>query len=187
MAENKKDIEVKIEGLEKSNCKENYLKTSFAHNQELIKLADSKANIVLGLISFLIPLIFGINVYSTYGKESTKESIILLNVFAFISIILLGISFILAISVIYARLNNSKNGNKLFYKNIESMKFNEYQAFVRKLTDDIIFGEYTQEIHEIAKINKKKYYFYNYSVIFLLSGIAVLIVGYLISIGLNFN
>ena len=37
-----------------------YIKTIFSHNYSLIQLADTKANILLGINSILIPIIFGV-------------------------------------------------------------------------------------------------------------------------------
>ncbi|HUX59733.1 MAG TPA: hypothetical protein VMV32_00360 [Ignavibacteriaceae bacterium] len=43
-----------------TEIKRDFIKTIFEHNQGLIELADSKANIIIGINSILIPLLFGV-------------------------------------------------------------------------------------------------------------------------------
>jgi len=85
----------------------NYIKTVFDHNQGLIELADTKANIVLGINSILIPLIFGVTTVNFIDllDKNLQIHAILLNTFSLIGLVLLVISFVFSILVIKARLS----------------------------------------------------------------------------------
>ena len=77
-----------------------YIKTIFDHNQGLIELADTKANIVLGINSILIPLIFGVTTINFIDLLDNNLLIhaILLNTFSIIGLVLLVISFVYSTS-----------------------------------------------------------------------------------------
>ena len=163
--------------------KERYLKTVFEHNLRLIELVDNKTNIVLGIISVLIPVIFGINVYF-YTKQTSIAINFILSISFIIGTVLLVIAVIFAILVIKARLEDEYEDN-IFFKNIRKKGLKEYQDYIKDLTTDKITDDFTKEIYTLAEINSKKYKNYNKALYFLIAGVLLLILGYLVSVIAN--
>ncbi len=174
-----------------NNNKENqldYIKTIFSHNFSLIQLADTKANILLGINSILIPVIFGVmglNFYTLLGGGYLIQAISL-NSFSLISLLSLAFSFIFSIMVIKARYIGDLSNN-LFFKNIIDQKFDEYREIILKSDENYIKDDFIKEIYSIAQINKKKYKNYDYSLWFMLLGIGFLIFGYVFITIINFS
>jgi len=163
-----------------SNKKDNYIDTIFNHNLELIKLADTKANIVIGINSILIPLVFslaGFNFINLIEKNFLVHAFIL-NTSSILSLVFLGISFIFSIFVIKARLLE-KLENKIFFKNIIKYKFSEYHRDIISMKNEEIIEDLLKEIYLLAKINEKKYERYKHSLTSLIIGILILIIGYI--------
>ncbi len=165
--------------------KEKFLKTIFNHNQQLINLADSKSNIILRLIAFLIPLIFGLNTYSTIGLTSKSAVIYLLNISAILSILGLGISFLFSVQAIKARLESSDKGNLLFFKNINMKTNKQFEKIINEVTEEEMFSQYCTEIKDIANIAEIKYKNHKKSILFLGLGISIISFSYLIALLVN--
>ena len=158
-----------------------YIKTIFDHNQGLIELADTKANIVLGINSILIPLIFGVttvNFIDLLGNNLLIHAI-LLNTFSLIGLVLLVISFIFSILIIKARLSKEQENN-IFFENILKTKFEAYKNKILEMNDQTIKEDYLAEIYTLAGINKLKYNRYKWALLFLIMGILSLICGYFV-------
>lgn len=165
---------------EKSNTME-YIKTIFDHNQGLIELADTKANIVLGINSILIPLIFGVTTVNFIDllDKNLQIHAILLNTFSIIGLVLLVISFVFSTLVIKARLSEELENN-IFFENILKTKFDDYEKKILEMTGQAIKEDYLKEIYNLAGINKIKYDRYKWALRFLILGIFSLICGYFI-------
>lgn len=158
-----------------------YIKTIFDHNQELIKLSDTKANIVLGINSILIPLIFGVTTVNFIDllENNLLVHAILLNTFSIIGLVLLVISFVYSTLVIKARLSKELENN-IFFENILKTKFEAYKTKILEMNDQAIKEDYLAEIYTLAGINKIKYSRYKWALRFLILGIFSLICGYFI-------
>ncbi len=159
--------------------KSNYIKTIFDHNQGLIELADNKANIILGINSILIPLIFGvtgINFINLIDKGLLMHSFIL-NTFSIVGLSFLVISFIYSILVIKARLSEELE-NYIFFRNIVKNEFEDYKYKIFQLEREKILDDYLKEIYTLAKINDLKYKRYNLALWMLIFGIGSLFIGY---------
>lgn len=166
-----------------SNQKEEFIRNIFDHNQRLIELVDNKAGIILNLLSILIPLIFGVNIYSTITQESNLIYYIL-NISFLVSIISLVISFFLNLFVVKARLKEYGD-QYIFFKNIRKKSFEDYKKLIENIDTDSMFTDYIKEIHVLSEINKKKYKLFNLGLYFLIFGVSLLIIGYIISVILN--
>lgn len=155
-----------------------YTKTVFSHNQDLIQLADSKASIIISVISVLIPIIFGMDVFI-----STNEKFLNLMVFLYISFLisvaLLTITFIFAILVIVAR-TKEEYGDSIFFANIIKEELKKYEDFIKNLNEKLILEDYIKENYAIAKINEKKYKMFRNALIFLLISVLFLIFRYIL-------
>lgn len=174
--------------------KETYLGKVFELNRNLINLADNKANIIIRTIAFLLPFIFGINIYANFGVNGPSVTI-LMNTYVIATVCLL-VSFFFSLSVIYARkektvlntqpassnLPDKKLCDMMFWNNITSVSAEVYFTYLRSNLDyEQMFEDYCAEIYSLAKINKQKFKLYNISLIFLSIGTFTLILGYIIS------
>jgi len=159
----------------------NYIKTVFDHNQGLIELADTKANIVLGINSILIPLIFGVTTVNFIDllDKNLQIHAILLNTFSLIGLVLLVISLVFSILVIKARLSEELE-NFIFFENILKTEYDDYKNNILNMNEEAILDDYLKEIYTLAGINKIKYNRYEWTLRFLISGIISLISGYFI-------
>jgi hypothetical protein len=174
--------------------KETYLGNVFNLNRNLITLADNKANIIIRTLAFLIPFIFGLNLYASLGDNIDHISTGLLNgTFIFATILFFG-SFTMALSVIYARFGKtdvqsqttSDLKDMMFWNNITKITPNLYYQYITGLNANQINDDYCSEIYSLAKINKQKFSKYNISLGFLFLGIIVLIFGYICAALTNF-
>ena len=158
-----------------------YIKSVFAHNQGLIELADTKANIVLGINSILIPLIFGVTTVNFIDllDKNLQIHAILLNTFSLIGLVLLVISLVFSILVIKARLSEELE-NFIFFENILKTEYDDYKNNILNMNEEAILDDYLKEIYTLAGINKIKYNRYEWTLRFLISGIISLISGYFI-------
>jgi len=164
-----------------------YIKTIFSHNYRLIQLADTKANILMGINSILIPVIFGVmglNFVSLVERGYLTQAFFL-NLFSILSLISLTISFFFSILVIKARYSTELKNN-IFFKDIISQEFGKYKEIILKSKIEFIKDDLLKEIFSIAQINNQKYKNYDYTLWSLLIGIFFLISGYIIIIVLNF-
>ncbi|MFW9973218.1 MAG: Pycsar system effector family protein [Candidatus Odinarchaeota archaeon] len=164
-----------------------YIKTIFSHNFSLIQLADTKANILLGINSILIPVIFGVmglNFVSLVDNGYLSQAFFL-NLFSILSLIPLATSFIFSILVIRARYSKELKNN-IFFKEIISKEFSKFKELILKSDDQFIKDDFLREIYSLAKINKDKYKNYDYALWSLLIGLTFLILGYALIISINF-
>lgn len=164
-----------------------YIKTIFTHNYGLIQLADTKANILLGINSILIPVIFGImglNFVSLVERGYLTQALFL-NLFSTLSLIPLAISFIFSILVIKARYSKDIKNN-IFFKDIISQEFGKYKEIILKSDNEFIKDDLLKEIYSIAQINNQKYRNYDYALWSILIGVFFLISGYILIIAINF-
>lgn len=164
---------------DEDKTKIDYIKTIFDHNQGLIQLADTKANIILGINSILIPIIFGvtgISLLNLIEKEYILQAIIL-NTTSLVSLIFLAASFIFSILVIKARLSKELENN-IFFLNILKSKFEDYKTKILEMKNPEIREDYLKEIYSLARINEIKYEKYKWALLMLIIGIIILISGY---------
>lgn len=158
-----------------------YIKTVFDHNQGLIRLADTKANIILGINSILTPLIFGVTTVNFIEllNKNLQIHAILLNTFSLLGLVLLVISFVFSVLVIKARLSEELENN-IFFENILKKKFEKYKKITLEMNEAAILDDYLKEIYTLAGINKIKYGRYKWALNFLILGVVCLICGYFI-------
>ncbi len=155
-----------------------YTKTVFKHNQNLIQLADNKASIIISVISVLIPIIFGMDVFiSTNDQISNFKAFLYISFI--ISVVLLAITFSFAILVIVAR-TKEEYGDLIFFANIKKKKIEEYEVFIKTLNKKLILEDYIKENYAIAQINSKKYNMFKISLLFLSISVLFLIFKYII-------
>jgi len=174
-------------GTEEDNYRENYIKTIFEHNQSLIKLADDKANIILGIDSILMPLIFGVTAINLVDLiiANIILNAIILNSFFIVSLILLSISFVFAVLVIKARIS-IEHVNNIFFKHILTNDISGFRQKILGMKREEIFKDYLTEIYALAKINDEKYEKYKLSLWMLIAGVSSLVTGFIIIAIINY-
>ncbi len=156
-----------------------YIKTIFSHNQQLIELADTKANIVLGINSVLLPLIFGvtsINLLELVTRGFLLQAL-LLNISSVVALGFLLISVIFSTSVIKGRIYMDLKSN-IFFQNIIETNIDDYIANVTMMNEDSIIEDYLREIYTLADINREKYEKHKWSLRFLVLGVFSIVLGY---------
>lgn len=166
---------------EKDNTFE-YIKAVFEHNQDLIGLADSKANIVVGMISVLLPVIFGVEVLTFLDEDQIELQMFMFSTFI-ILVILFTISFMLSIFTIHPRLKENYD-DSIFFQNIVKKTVKDYISFIESIKDDIILKDYALEAYALAEINCKKFRTFKYSLLFLVIGIFLLSFRYILFFGI---
>lgn len=168
--------------------KEEFIKTIFEHNQGLIELADNKANIILGINSILIPLIFGvtgINFIDLINNNLFVNAFIL-NISFIMGLTFLSISFFFSVLVIKARLSEDYK-NHIFFKTIIEYELNDFKKKIIEMSKDEIIQDFLTEIYALAKINEIKYKRYKIALWTLILGVLFLLVGYILIAGFNFS
>ena len=165
-----------------SEKKIDYLKTVFGHNQQLIQLADSKANIIISVICVILPIIFGVDIYVAFEEFEIGLKIFLFVTFI-VAVSLFSISFSYAANVIRARIDENFD-EMIFFASINKIKLDEYKKFIENLDETKILEEYMKENYAIARINSLKYKNYNRSLLILMISILFLVLRYLIFFGI---
>jgi hypothetical protein len=161
------------------DCQKDYLETSFYHSQRLIELADSKASIILGVLIFLIPVNFGVGVFSN-SRAISSTIIGIIYVFFVLTTIFFGLSFYYAMMVIKPRLTYTPPNN-IFFGEICKKTQDQYQEIVLKMDSKAIMNDYINENYALAQINKEKYKQFKRSMNFLILGFVFLVIGYVIA------
>ncbi|MEK6800661.1 MAG: Pycsar system effector family protein [Nanoarchaeota archaeon] len=140
-----------------------YLSRALAQQQELIRLADTKASVVLTLIGVILSLFF--NYFISKNSVSIIPIILIISLFV--------ISGLFSFIAIYPRKGNSNEKNSLLYygsaKNIQK----NFLSPLIKNEEEKIISDYVENVKSIAGIVEKKFNFLRYSYIFL--AIAILI------------
>lgn len=135
-----------------------YLSRSIAQQQDLIKLADTKANIVLALIGVVASLFF--NFFVTKGVLSTVQILLVL---AFMLI-----SGFFSFLTLYPRRSKNSDGDSLLYfkqaKNIDQRKLLNR---LKENAEEKIILDYLDNIKSVSCIVEKKFNYLRYSYIFL--------------------
>ena len=134
----------------------------FSSNQETLKMADTKSSFILGIsgvmLSFIVPINkTGFSSYKLYCLD-----------FAVLCLFAATISQLLTI---FPRINNSNSKNILFYKGILQCELEEYKKNIKKMDSQKVIDDYIASIYNLAIIQKKKFRWLNWGIIFLIVSI----------------
>lgn len=138
-----------------------YLSDAFNHKQELINLADSKANILLGLIGVILALFFKFIVDYT--------STITLAMSIFLVLIPFVISGSFALWVIYPRTPKVKKNSPL------GLGRGDPSIFVEGLSEiplKEIAKDYNEATQSLSAVVNKKFSYLRYAYLFFVIGVA---------------
>lgn len=141
-----------------------YLARSYVEHQNLIRFADTKANIVLALSGVILSLFF--NFFIARGNASMLQAMIVL-----VPFVLAGFFAFLAL---YPRIGKKTQAKSLlYYRDAEQLKPAEWLKLFEEDRAKYIAEDYLNSIKSLAKIVEKKFIYLRHSYIFFL--IAILI------------
>ena len=172
------------------------LSKAYSDTQNLISLADSKANISLTIHSLLITLTLGFSLLSnTFQKLIILVESCLSLVIFYISILVLFIIFsvigIITTILIFkpreATEQIEKNRKGLFYFKhvLKYNSSNEYYQKIKELNEEDLIEEYSKQIFQLSYIARKKFKFVNYSIYLLITNMGLVILFFIISSVIN--
>ncbi len=159
--------------------KNEVLSKAYTDSQNMISLADSKANISLTIQSLLITLALGFSLLSNIF-EKIKILIEVMNPFVYFyitsMIVLIGFSFAGIITTIYvfkpreSREESERNRKGYFYFGHVS-KYSSSDAYfskIQNLSEEELMEEYSRQIYQLSFIAKEKFKFVRISIYFLI-------------------
>lgn len=135
-----------------------YLSLTLIENQNLIRLADRKANIILVLIGTIVSIFFRFLVTS----EISSQYQIYLILIPFLT------SGYFAFLTIFPR--TSKNSSKpslLYFKSSKNLNTNKIVKDLLEPSEKEIYTDYVENIKALATVIDKKYKYLKYAYIFL--------------------
>ena len=141
-----------------------YVARSYAEAQNLIRLADTKANIVITLVGIIFSLFF--NFFISKDKVSAMTASLVLIPFI--------ISGYFAFSAIFPRTGKSTKSNSLlYYKDANNISTDKWISLFEKGYDKQILQDYIKNTQVLAKIIERKFRFLRWAYIFLAVGLFV--------------
>ena len=119
------------------------------HNSDLIHLIDTKAGLVLGSAGIILGLL------SFFDRSQTVES----TTYAlFTTVVFLGATMVFSFLTIFPRINpKTKTYTAIFYESITQQTEEEYSKIMDSLTHKKIVTDYANNIHSLARVQKRKF------------------------------
>lgn len=168
------DIKKKIEILSKA----------YTDTQNIISLADSKANISLTINSLLITITLGFSLLSNIFHKlhilaENNLSLVIFYIIILVFYVLFSVIGIITTILIFkpreAVEQTEKNRKGLFYfKHV--LKYNtskNYYQKINNLNEEELMEEYSKQIFQLSSIANIKFKYVNYSIIFLICNIGL--------------
>lgn len=176
--------------------KNEILSKVYSDSQNIISLADSKANTSLTIQSLLLTIGLGFSILSnTFQKLKILIDFNIVFVVFYIIIILLFIGFstigiITTILVFKPReaieISEKERKGLFYFKHVLDYKSSEeYFLKIKKLNEDELLEEYSKQIFQLSYIANEKFKFVNFSIIFLVINIGLAIIFLILSGILN--
>lgn len=162
--------------------------------QDMISLADNKANILLSIQSLLVSIGLGTSILSkTFESVKDIDNIVLYRFF-YIIVISLTISSIMGIALtlfVFRARSNSKDSKKkskglLYFGHIANLQNpDDYYNKINNISESEILKEYSYQIYNVSKIANKKMKYLNRSIYFLILNLILTIILLLLNIHIN--
>jgi len=147
---------------EAKKVRETVYRTSYQTQLELASMVNRKANIMMGLTSFLLSVVVAVFLGSATAADSQYVWAVLL--------LLLSMMVALILSVLAARpdLNTRPvsgedreqgTGNLLFFANVQHLNLAQYEAAMTHLIHNYerIFEHMSRDIHSMGAVLQRKY------------------------------
>lgn len=116
-------------------------------NQEVVKMADTKASFLMGISGVILSILVPMD--KTHFSIEKLYSL-------YLAIFFLTISILLQVLTIYPR-SRVNEKNVLHYKGILEFERDDYLEYMEKMSSERILRAYTQSIYDLAIIQKNKY------------------------------
>ena len=141
-----------------------YLSRSYTENQNLIRFADTKANIVLALSGVILSLFF--NFFVSKGTTSMYQIVAVL-----VPFVLAGFFAFLSL---YPRVGKkTKARSLLYYRDATDLNTKDSLKFFEEDRQKEIAEDYLNNIKALAGIVEKKFNYLRYAYIFFLLAILI--------------
>ena len=149
-----------------------FVSNIYQNTQNMIALADSKANTVLTIQSLLISITIGTSIVIDVFQKIKSVDVVISIVFyslliALIVCSLLGIGFSIFVFKARGCTDETENNRKglIYFGHVTNFKNSlDYLDQINQLNNEKILQEYTSQIFQIAPIAKKKMIFVNRAV-----------------------
>jgi hypothetical protein len=158
------------------------LRTAHQHQSQLLALADQKANILVGILSVVLTIIFTkVDIMVTVNNGFTIPAVFF--------ILLEGAALLLALFVIMPKTIGRINSmdiedipNPFFFGFYTNFKEQEYLAYMAdKLTDDESARNFlAKDLFQIGIVLKKKYKLLKYTYLLAACGVILLVISLII-------
>ena len=150
------------------NKKIDFARNILEHNSDLIHLIDTKAGLILGSSGIILGLL------SFFDRSSVVEN----TMYAlFATVMFLGATMIFSFLTIFPRTTpKTKTYTAIFYKSITQQTEEEYSEIIDSLTYEKIIADYTNNIHRLAVVQKRKFKTLRMSLLFMMISIVSLMV-----------
>lgn len=167
--------------MEKEKFKEDTILKAYNNAQEMIKLADSKANLSITIQSLLVTIGLGTSLISdSFNTLWTSRKILFWLYFTFVLVFVIISMFGLVFSTLVykARFSPEKGEESrqgtLYHRHIASYKTSaNFKEKLEKLKKKEYLEDYTIQAFNVAKIANEKMKFVNTSIWFLFTNIAL--------------
>jgi Family of unknown function (DUF5706) len=137
------------------------------HNSSLINLADTKAGIILGINGIVLALLFSID--QQLLSHITKIYLICTG-------ILLTVSSVFAVLTILPRLTSENTVTKIYFNYVQKLSRQDYLESWKNVSLNEILEDYLNNIHNLTKLQAKKFGHLSTSVVLIIIGIVMLAV-----------
>jgi len=153
-----------------------FLSSTFNQIQNLINLADSKANTSLTLQTFFVGYVLGSSIISgVFEKLKISQVTFIVNMFYIIFVLFIissVIGIIICLLVYKARFpvekNESKRAGLLYFNHINKFKNSDsYLEKIQDLNEDHWLEELTRQVYNISHIVSDKMKYVNGTILFL--------------------
>ncbi|MEM6646611.1 MAG: Pycsar system effector family protein [Bacteroidota bacterium] len=147
---------------EPQKVRETVFRTSYQTQLELTNMVNRKANIMLGLTSFLLSGVVAVFLSSATAGDSAYVWAVLL--------LLVSMMIALVLSVLAARPDlNTKpvsgedreqgTGNLLFFGNVQHLNLAQYEAAMTHLIHnyDLLYEQMSRDVHSMGTVLQRKY------------------------------
>lgn len=168
------------------------LSKAYSDSQNMISLADSKANISLTIQSLILTIGLGFSLLSNSFQKLKilSESNIAFVIFYFIIVVFFigfsAIGIILTILIFKPReaieISEKERKGLFYFKHVLEYNSSEgYYSKIKELNEENLMEEYSRQIFQLSYIANEKFKFVNYSIIFLVINIILAILFLILS------
>ena len=138
------------------------------HNSDLIHLIDTKAGLILGSAGIILGLLSFFD--RSQAVENTTYALL-------VTVVFLGATIVFSFLTIFPRITRKvKTDTAIFYESITQQTEEEYSEIIDSLTYEKIIADYANNIHSLARVQKRKFKILRISLSFMMISVVSLMV-----------